>query len=311
MRVIFAGTPEAACWSLRAIVAAGIEVAAVITRPDAPAGRGRKLRPSPVALLAEELGSPVWKPERCDAELVARVRELQVDAAAVVAFGMLLTQPLINIVPGGWINLHFSLLPRWRGAAPVQRAILAGDTVTGATTFSIVSALDAGPVYRSLQVEIDDQTSSGDLLDQLAQIGAPLLVGTLRDVASGLTPVPQAEEGITLAAKLRPDDVRIDWSAPRTDIVRLVRAANPAPMAWTMLEGQRFQVLRVAPDSLRQAEPLAAGQLTADRKHLWVGTGDGDMELLEVKAAGRKPMKAADWARGRHEFAEAGLYFDV
>ena len=309
MRVLFAGTPQVACPSLQALVDSGAEVVAVLTRPDSRQGRGKKLTPSPVAELAESLGIPVWKPERADAELVDQVRAARVDVAAVVAYGMLLPQELIDAVPAGWINLHFSLLPRWRGAAPVQRAILAGDETTGVTTFEIVRALDAGPVYRSLEVPLDGATS-GEMLERLAELGAPVLVDSLRDAVAGVHPTPQPEHGVTLAAKLHPEDVRIDWQATRAEIDRLVRGANPAPMAWTLLDGERFLVLSVDPVSTTDLS-LSPGQLAADRRHLWVGTGDGAMELLEVKPAGRKPMRGADWARGRSEFAAEGLSFDA
>lgn len=298
MRVIFAGTPQVALPSLRAIVAAGHEVAAVLTRPDAPAGRGKRLTASPVAQLAHELGLPVLKPQRPDEELVGQVAALAADAAAVVAFGMLLPQPLLDAVPGGWVNLHFSLLPRWRGAAPVQRAILAGDEVTGVTTFRIVKQLDAGPSYRQLEVPIRPGETSGELLARCADLGAAVLVDSLDDVAAGVDPTPQPNEGVTLAPKIHPDDVRIDWSQPALQIDRLVRAANPTPGAWTLLDGERFQVLEVAP-ARRNEPPLPPGVLAGDRRHLWVGTGSGDLELRAVKAFGRRPMGGADWARGR------------
>ena len=247
MRVIFAGTPDVALPSLRAIVDAGHQVVGVLTRPDAPAGRGRKLAASPVATLAESLGLPVLKPERPDDALVATVSGLHAEVAAVVAFGMLLPQALLDAVPRGWVNLHFSLLPRWRGAAPVQRAILAGDAVSGVTTFRIVRQLDAGPIYRSMQVPIGAAETSGELLTRCAELGGPVLVDSLADVAAGVEPVPQSSAGVTRAPKIRPEDVRIDWTQPARQIDLLVRAANPAPVAWTMLDGQRFQVLKVAP----------------------------------------------------------------
>ncbi|MGI5952505.1 MAG: methionyl-tRNA formyltransferase [Brooklawnia sp.] len=308
MRVIFAGTPQVALPSLRAIIEAGHEVVAVLTRPDAPVGRGKKLTASPVAQLAEELGLPVLKARRPDDELVERLRGLDAEVAAVVAFGMLLSQPMLDAVSGGWVNLHFSLLPSWRGAAPVQRAILAGDELTGATTFRIVRELDAGPIYRTLSTPIGDQETSGDLLDRLAVDGAQLLLDSLHDVQAGVAPTEQPADGVTLAPKINPADVRIDWSAPAVEIDRLVRAANPAPGAWTLLAGERFQVLAV---SVADSNRLAPGELAADRRHLWVGTSDGDLELTRVKAFGRKPMPGADWARGRQGGLEPGLRFDA
>lgn len=298
MRVIFAGTPEVALPSLHAIVKAGHEVVAVLTRPDAPAGRGKKLTASPVAALAQTLGLPIIKPQRADAALVDQVTELAADAAAVVAFGVLLPQALLDAVGGGWVNLHFSLLPRWRGAAPVQHAILAGDQSTGATTFRIVRELDAGPVYRSVRVPITTGQTSGQLLADLAMLGAPLLVDSLADIAAGVEPTPQDDRAITWAPKINPADMRIDWTHASAVIDRLVRAANPAPGAWTTFEGQHFQVLAVRP-GVREGPALAPAQLAADRRHLWVGTGDGILELTQVKAFGRRPMPGADWVRGR------------
>ncbi len=300
MRVIFAGTPETALPSLRLLADQGHEIVAVLTRPDAPAGRGKKLTASPVARLADELGIPVLKPAQPDDELVVQVRALDADVAAVVAFGMLLPQKLLDAVPGGWINLHFSLLPRWRGAAPVQRAIWSGDQVSGATAFRIVKKLDAGPVYRSLEVPIEPGESSGALLARLADLGAPVLAAALDDAIAGIEPIPQSDKGITTAAKIRPQDVRIDWTRSAAEVDRLVRAASPNPGAWTVLGGERFQVLAVS-QAQRDGEPLALGTLAADRKHLWVGTGGGDLQLVQVKAAGRKPMSGADWARGQHD----------
>lgn len=309
MRVLFAGTPEVALPSLRAIVEAGHQVVGVLTRPDAPVGRGKKLTASPVARLAAELGLPVLKARGPSAELLTQIKALDAEVAAVVAFGMLLTQPLLDVVPGGWVNLHFSLLPRWRGAAPVQRAILAGDQISGATTFRIVRELDAGPIYRTLQTTIGESETSGELLDRLAEVGAPLLLDTLADIQAGRTPVAQDSEGVTLAPKIHPEDVRIDWTAEAAQIDRLVRAANPAPGAWSTLVGERFQVLGVAPGN-REGAPLAPGELTADRRHLWVGTGSADLRLTRVQAFGRKAMAGADWARGQQGGLPAGLRFD-
>lgn len=309
MRVIFAGTPDTALPSLRAIVDAGHQVVGVLTRPDAPAGRGKKLAASPVAALADSLGLPVFKPERPDAALVVEVAGLRADVAAVVAFGMLLPRALLDAVPRGWVNLHFSLLPRWRGAAPIQRAIWAGDVVSGVTTFRIVEQLDAGPIYRALPVPIGPEETSGELLARCAELGGPVLVDSLSDVAAGVEPVPQSSAGVTLAPKIRPDDVRIDWTQPAQQIDLLVRAANPAPIAWTMLNGQRFQVLKVAPGE-RSGPPLAPGELAGDRRNLWVGSGSTDLRLVQVKAFGRKPMTGAEWARGRQGGIAPGTRFD-
>ncbi|GAA2184285.1 methionyl-tRNA formyltransferase [Brooklawnia cerclae] len=309
MRIVFAGTPEVALPSLQAIVDAGHDVAAVITRPDAPAGRGKKLTPSPVANLAGDLGLRVLKPHRAD-ELRAEIEEIAPEAAAVVAFGMLLPQWLLDLVPGGWVNLHFSLLPRWRGAAPVQRAVLAGDATTGATTFRIVRALDAGPVFGRLETPIEPTETSGELLDRLAGLGAPLLLDALADVGRGVEPVPQAVEGVTPAPKINPDDVRIDWSSSADDIDRLVRAASPSPGAWTLFDRGRFRVLLARPAEAPDG-PLLPGAIRADRRHLWAGTGGGDLELVRVQAAGKREMQGADWARGLHGVQPDRLRFDA
>lgn len=308
MRVIFAGTPEIAIPSFQAIIAAGHEICAVITRPDARAGRGKKLSASPVADMARDLHLPLLQPRVADDDFVAQVRALEADVAAVVAYGMLLPQALLDAVPGGWINLHFSLLPRWRGAAPVQHALLAGDHETGATTFRIVRALDAGPIYRTLTTRIEPHETTGDLLARLGEAGAPLLADTLADVAAGVEPVEQSSEGITLAPKVNPNDVRIDWTAPAAEINQQVRAANPEPGAWTSLGGEHFLILDVAPTDLRMG--LAPGEMHANKRTLVVGTGLGALELKQVKPFGRKLMAGADWARGVQGGLPVGARFD-
>ena len=309
VRILFAGTPEVALPSLRALADSAHSVAAVLTRPDAPAGRRRRPSPSPVAVLADELGFPVLKPVGPDAELVAQIRALDLDAAVVVAFGMLLPQPLLDAVPGGWLNLHFSLLPRWRGAAPVQRAILAGDQVTGATVFRIIKQLDAGPVFRSEPTPIGATETSGELLSRLAGSGVHLLLAALDDLAAGRKPHPQDATGIVLAAKLAPDEMRLDWAQPADNLLRTIRAASPEPGAWTTLAGRRFAILAARPDP--QGPRLAGGELQADRRHLWVGTGSGTLELVRVQAFGKKAMLAADWARGHRWPAAQPLSFDA
>lgn len=308
MKILFAGTPEVALPSLRLLVEQGHDIVAVLTRPDAPAGRGKKLVASPVSQFADEHAISVLKPDRVDDETIARIRDLHADVAAVVAYGQILSETALEAVRWGWINLHFSLLPRWRGAAPVQRAIWSGDPTTGVTAFRIVPALDAGPVYRSLEVRIGEQETSGELLTRLAESGAGVLASALDDAAKQIEPREQSGEGITLAAKITPADVKIDWTAPACDIARIIRASSPIPGAWTTLGHERFSVLAAKADA--DDLPLPPGQLAADRRHLWVGTGTQRLELTRVKAAGRKPMSGADWARGRHEGCE-GLCFDA
>ncbi len=306
MRVVFAGTPEVAVPSLDAIAAAGHEVVAVLTRPPAPQGRSSRLVASPVHDWAELRGVPVLAPVRArDRDSVAALRDLAPDCCPVVAYGELLTQRLLDIPQHGWVNLHFSLLPRHRGAAPVQRAIMAGDTLTGASTFRIVRELDAGPVYRTLKTSIGPAETSGELLARLALSGAQLLVQTLTAIEAGEQPTPQPQEAaVSYAHKLGPDDVRLDWTRPAADLDRLVRGANPDPGAWTTLAGERFKVLLAAPEP----GPADPGTLVVSRRAVHVGTGDGRLRLVMVQPLGRRPMAAADWARGAH--LDAGARFE-
>jgi methionyl-tRNA formyltransferase len=296
MRVVFAGTPEAALPSLRAIAGSPHELVAVVTRPDAPTGRGRKLTASPVADAASELGVPVLKPEHPrDPGFQARLRELAPDACPVVAYGALLPPSALEIPRHGWVNLHFSLLPAWRGAAPVQRAIWAGDDVTGATTFRIVQELDAGPTYGVMTETIRPRDTAGELLTRLAEGGAGLLVATLDGLADGsLEERPQVAEDVSLAPKITVDDARVDWTRPATAIDRQVRACTPAPGAWTTYAGERVKL-----GPLAQADgQLPPGEIVAGRKTVVVGTGTAALRLGDVQAVGRRPMPAADWARG-------------
>lgn len=306
MRIVFAGTPEVAVPSLNAFVDSPHEVVAVVTRPDAPAGRGRKLVASPVAQRAEELGIEVLKPEHPrDEDFQARLRELAPDACPVVAYGALLPQSALDIPTHGWINLHFSLLPAWRGAAPVQHSVWAGDDFTGATTFRIVKELDAGPTFGVMTERIRPTDTSGDLLGRLAEGGADLLVQTISGIESGeLEAREQPSDGITLAPKILVDDARIDWSQPAVAIDRQVRACAPAPGAWSLHEGQR---IKISPVVVTDREPLPPGELEVTKKAVFVGTGSVPVQLGEVKAFGKKQMQAADWARGVR--LESGVRF--
>lgn len=300
MRLVFAGTPDVAVTALNRLVDSEHEVVAVVTRPDAPRGRSKRLVPSPVAARAEQLGIEVLRPARPrDEDFVARLTALAPDCVPIVAYGALIPENVIAIPAHGWVNLHFSLLPRWRGAAPVQHAIIAGDDETGAATFSLVSELDAGDVYGMVREPIGPTDTAGDLLQRLAVSGADLLVLTLGSIEAGVTPTPQPEDGITLAPKITVDDARIDWQAPGVTIDRLVRGCHPNPGAWTTFRGERFKVNRVAvvPDDAAAAEP-APGELSVTRRSVLVGTGDGALELLDVRPSGRRDMRAADWARG-------------
>lgn len=296
MRIVFAGTPDVAVPSLDALVQSSHDVVGVVTRPDAPAGRGRKLTPSPVAARAEELELPVLKPDHPrDEQFQAALHALKPDACAVVAYGALLPQSALDIPAHGWINLHFSVLPRWRGAAPVQRAIMAGDSETGTTCFRIVSALDAGPIFDVERHPMPEATA-GELLTQLADSGAAQLVRVMDAIAQGATPEEQPSDGITVASKLTVDEARIDFHRPAEDVCNHVLGCSPDPGAWCMDGDARLKVFRarLAPDV--KAEP---GALVVTKRQAFVGCGEGAVELLEVQASGKRRMAAIDWARGK------------
>ncbi|MBA3021281.1 methionyl-tRNA formyltransferase [Propionicimonas sp.] len=301
MRLVFAGTPQVAADTLAQLLGhSAHEVVAVLTRPDAPQGRSSRLVPSPVAQLATEHGIEVLRPERArDPQLAARLAEIAPDCCPVVAYGGLIPQALLELPKHGWINVHFSLLPRWRGAAPVQHAILAGDEITGVTVFELVAELDAGPVLATAEYRLGEQETTGEALAALQQLGGQMLLNTLDGMAAGtVTATVQPEAGVTLAPKLTVAEARIDWNAPARRIQRQVLANNPSPMAWTELDGQRFRVL-----AARAAEPsgLEIGVVRAEKRRVVVGTGDGDLELLTVQPAGRKAVAGADWGRGLRE----------
>ncbi|MFG2870524.1 methionyl-tRNA formyltransferase [Streptomyces sp. NPDC048338] len=299
MKLVFAGTPEVAVPALDALIASGRhEVAAVVTRPDAPAGRGRHLVASPVAQRAEEAGIEVLKPAKPrDEDFLARLREIAPDCCPVVAYGALLPRVALDVPAHGWVNLHFSLLPAWRGAAPVQHAVLAGDEVTGASTFQIEEGLDSGPVYGVITEDVRPTDTSGDLLTRLAFAGAGLLAATMDGIEDGsLKAVPQPTDGITQAPKIQVEDAHVDWKAPALRVDRLVRACTPAPGAWTLFRGERLKLIQAHP--VPDRTDLAAGELAAGKNNVFVGTGSYAVELLWVQPQGKKPMRAADWARG-------------
>lgn len=298
MRLVFAGTPAVALPSLDAVVGSGHDVVAVLTRPDAPAGRGRTRRRSPVAERADGLGIEVLTPRRPgDTDAMQRLTELAPDCCPVVAYGAILPARVLDLPRHGWVNLHFSVLPAWRGAAPVHHAVRAGDTVTGATTFRIVEELDAGPVYGVLTEAVGDRDTAGDLLDRLAVAGANLLVTTLDGIATGgLDARDQPREGVSYAPKIGVDDARVPWPAPAQHIDRLVRSCTPDPGAWTLLRGERFGVGPVLPRP--DCTGLPAGRLDVTRATVLVGSGTHAVELTEVAPPGRRVMPATDWARG-------------
>jgi methionyl-tRNA formyltransferase len=298
VRLAFAGTPAAAVPTLRALLdASDHEVAAVITRPPAPAGRGRRSVASPVAALAAEAGVPILTPVRpAEPQFLAELAALEVDACPVVAYGALLPPSALAVPPHGWVNLHFSLLPAWRGAAPVHHAVLHGDEVTGASTFRIEQGLDTGPVFGVVTETIRPGDTSGDLLGRLSVSGAGLMVATMDGIADGsLVAVPQSSEGVSLAPKITVADAQVPWESPARHVERLVRACTPSPGAWTMFRGDR---LKLGPVKLRGAHDLQPGELQGTKSGVVVGTASLDVELGLVQPPGKRPMAAADWARG-------------
>ncbi|MFD2471863.1 methionyl-tRNA formyltransferase [Amycolatopsis silviterrae] len=298
MRLVFAGTPEPAVPSLRALIESGRhEVVAVVTRPDAQAGRGRKVLRSPVGTLADEHGIEVLTPARAgDPAFLARLRELAPDVCPVVAYGALLPQSALDIPAHGWVNLHFSLLPAWRGAAPVQAAIRAGDEMTGASTFRIVKELDAGPVFGVVTETIGATDTSGALLGRLAESGAHLLVSTVDGIEDGtLRAVEQPGEGMSYAPKVTVEDARVSFADPAPAVDRHIRSVTPDPGAWAEFRGERF---KLGPVTVLDEPGPRPGELVVERKRVLVGTATKPVRLGEVQAAGKKRMAATDWARG-------------
>lgn len=296
MRLVFAGTPDVAVPSLDALLASDHEVVAVVTRPDAPAGRGKRVTASPVAVRAEQAGVPVLRPSHPrDQDFVDALTALEPDCCPVVAYGALVPQRVLDIPVHGWVNLHFSLLPAWRGAAPVQHAVLHGDAETGASTFRLVAAMDAGPVFDTLTEPIGPSDTSGDLLHRLAHRGAGLLVATLDALAAGTAePREQPVDGISLAPKLTVADAELHWDRPAVELDRLIRGCSPAPGAWTTWRGERF---KIAAATLAEMS-LEPGRVVADKQSVHVGTATTALRLERVQPPGKKAMPAADWARG-------------
>ncbi|HWS57367.1 MAG TPA: methionyl-tRNA formyltransferase [Actinotalea sp.] len=308
MRLLFAGTPEVAVPALEALLTSRHEVVAVLTRPDAPAGRGRRLAASPVRRRAEEAGLPVLTPVTLrDEQVQAEIAALAVDCAPVVAYGGLVPPPLLGVPAHGWLNLHFSLLPAWRGAAPVQHALLHGDEVTGATTFRLDAGLDTGPVFGTLTETVRARDTAGELLGRLSVAGAGLLVATLDALADGtLRAVPQSVEDVSLAPRLTVEDARVRWDRPALAVDRRVRACTPAPGAWTTVPGgARLKLGPVRPRA--DVVDLPPGRLDVGRTTVLVGTGSHAVQLDQVAPAGRSWMPATDWARGARLADDARL----
>lgn len=297
LRIVFAGSPAAAVPSLRALAATDHEIVAVVTREDAPLGRKRVLTATPVADAAEALGIPVLKANRI-APLEARIAALRPDLGVIVAYGGLIREPLLSTPQLGWINLHFSLLPRWRGAAPVQRALIAGDTTTGAAVFQLVAELDAGPVFGVLEQPIGRNETAGHLLEVLAERGAGLLTSVVDDLAVGTARSAQQDGEVTLAPKLGLEDGRLDWSRPAAELDARIRGTTPEPGAFALLEDE--ERLKVLDAAIAHGDAvLAPGEFDLRAGRLLVGTGTDPLHLVTVQPAGKRAMAAADWWRGR------------
>ena len=298
MKILYAGTPSVAVPPLVHLAERpDVEIVAVLTRTDAPVGRKKVLTRSPVAEEAGRRGLPVLKANRVDAELTERIRGLGADVAAVVAYGALVPQAALDAVPHGWINLHFSLLPQWRGAAPVQRALMAGDTVVGASTFLLEAGLDTGPVLGTMTDEVRPDDTAGTVLERLSRTAAPLLADSLRAVVDGSArPAPQQGD-VTHAPKLTAEDGRVRWSDPAVAVAHRVRGATPEPGAWTRLDERRLKLDLVLPRP--DVRDLAPGRCVLRGDAVLVGTGSYAVQLTRVQPAGKKTMEATAWARGR------------
>ncbi len=294
-RIAFFGTPDVAVASLRALVdQPDFDVVAVVTNPDRAKGRSKQLVPPPVKVAALELGIEVLQPAK-PVEILDALVALELDAVAIVAYGAILPRAVLDAGGRGFVNLHFSLLPRWRGAAPVQAALREGDHETGVTCFVLDEGMDTGPVLRTLHTPIADAETSGDLLARLADAGAPVLVEAVRALVSGEEPIPQPTEGATIAGKIRPEDVELSWDRPARQLARLVASANPAPGAHTTFRGKRLKVWRA-----RAVEASGTPGVVADRVEdgVVIGTADGGLLLDEVQPEGKARMDGRAFANG-------------
>lgn len=333
LQVLFAGTPEVAVPALRRLAGdhEHFEVVAVLTRPDAPQGRGRKLTPSPVKQAALDLDIPVLECDPKEPTFVAELKATGAEAGAVVAYGKILKEDVLGALPMGWYNLHFSLLPQWRGAAPVQRSVWSGDTITGATVFKLTRGMDTGPILAQSTCEIGTHDTSGDVLSRLAEDGSYLLASALTAMAEGRIVLQEQPQGAyEVAKKITHEDARIRFDVPVFAVDRQIRACTPEPGAWCMLhphgagdglqrsvradaaeassnaerdmgDAEPFHVLKAHPADTNDPQiptDLKPGMLASSKKHVWIGTASAPLELEEVKAQGKKAMRAADWARG-------------
>lgn len=306
MKIIFAGTPQNAATVLRSLVQSGHEIVAVLTREDALVGRKRILTESAVAIVAHELGIQVIKATQVTGEIIAQIKATGAEFGLVVAYGSLLRQAALDSLPKGWANLHFSLLPDWRGAAPAQRAILNGDHISGVTLFQLDSGLDTGDIWGQVPVEIQQTENSGELIHRLTEIGISLINEQLPRIESGLfKPTPQVGSGRT-ASKLKRDEAELDFQRSAIELERAVRAFNPEPIAFTMAGDDQFRILRASAVGISDANALAQdfeiepGRIVIRKNRVWVGCNAGTLlELQEVQPAGKKPMSAIDWTRGK------------
>ena len=297
LRIVFAGTPHPAVPSLAALLDSSHDVVAVVTRAPARKGRGRTLSPSPVAELATKAGVPVSTPESARSpQFRDEIARYAPDSAAVVAYGKILPPEVLELPPHGWVNLHFSLLPAWRGASPVQAAIRAGDDITGASTFRLEAGMDTGPVFGVVTERVRPTDTTGELLERLAVSGAGLLVATLDGLRDGtIEPRPQPAEGISYAGKVTTADALIDWTAPASVVDRLIRSVTPDPGAWT---GSPWGRMVIGPVQVTQRSDAGPGELVVSKTEVLVGTGTTAVRLGQLTPPGRRPMAAADWARG-------------
>ena len=313
MRIVFAGTPDPAVVALQHLIDSGHDVVGVITRPDARKGRGRTMHPSPVAELAEKHAIPMVKPTSLKPgtedgdDVRERLRQWQPECIPVVAYGNLITSDLLGVAPHGWVNLHFSLLPAWRGAAPVQAAILHGDDITGASTFRIEQGLDTGPVLGSITEPIHPTDTSDDLLTRLAYKGAELLVATLDGLEAGTVVARPQDDTATYAPKIDKQDAHIDWQQPAHVIDRQIRAHTPAPGAWTMMGEDRVKVGPVTQASPEGSSPDHPGHVVVTKRGVFVGTGTDPVQLGQMQVPGKKMMSASDWARGAQVHGDEGV----
>lgn len=293
MKLVFAGTPAVAVPTLRALVEAGHDIALVVTREDAPRGRKRVLTPSEVADAAVELGLPLLKTNRVDADVVEQIRATGADLGVVVAYGALLKPSALAALPLGWINLHFSLLPSWRGAAPVQHNLIAGGP-TGVTVFQLDEGVDTGSVWAVKPIDCAADDTSGEVLEQFARLGAPVVVDAIAQIAAGKHPTPQ-EGPSTHASKLQSSDGELHPSHGIASVYALFRGVTPEPGAFVMIGDERIKVL----EARRSVEQLAIGELSATGGGALLGTGDGALLMVRVQPAGKSAMSASDWLRGK------------